>query len=115
MLGMPGTVAACPACPTSRWARVSRPHLHGGPEVSPPARRRPAVGGFGGVGRPAPSAAQHALLAPRPRSAIIVPEDSSMGEENLDAVVNEVVAEARLRPDELRPEERAFLKEHALK
>jgi ethanolamine permease len=35
--------------------------------------------------------------------------------ENLDAVVNEVVAEAHLRPDELRPEERAFLKEHALK
>jgi ethanolamine permease len=34
---------------------------------------------------------------------------------NLDAVVNEVVAEAHLRPDELRPEERAFLKEHALK
>jgi ethanolamine permease len=35
--------------------------------------------------------------------------------ENLDAVVNEVVAEAHVRPDELRPEERAFLKEHALK
>src|SRR5712692_3797818 len=35
--------------------------------------------------------------------------------ENLDAVVNEVVAEAHLRPEELRPEERAFLKEHALK
>src|SRR5262249_21648594 len=35
--------------------------------------------------------------------------------ENLDAVVNEVVAEAHLRPDELRPEERAYLKEHALK
>jgi ethanolamine permease len=34
---------------------------------------------------------------------------------NLDAVVNEVVAEAHLRPDELRPEERAFLKAHALK
>jgi len=34
---------------------------------------------------------------------------------NLDAVVNEVVAEAHLRPDELRPEERAYLKEHALK
>ncbi len=33
----------------------------------------------------------------------------------LDAVVNEVVAEAHLRPDELRPEERAFLREHALK
>jgi ethanolamine permease len=34
---------------------------------------------------------------------------------NLDAVVNEVVAEGHLRPEELRPEERAFLKEHALK
>jgi ethanolamine permease len=34
---------------------------------------------------------------------------------NLDAVVNEVVTEANLRPDELRPEERAYLKEHALK
>lgn len=34
---------------------------------------------------------------------------------NLDAVVNEVVAEGHLRADELRPEERAYLKEHALK
>jgi ethanolamine permease len=34
---------------------------------------------------------------------------------NLDAVVNEVVAEGHLRPEELRPEERAYLKEHALK
>jgi ethanolamine permease len=34
---------------------------------------------------------------------------------NLDAVVNEVVAEAHLSPAELRPEERAFLAEHALK
>jgi ethanolamine permease len=33
----------------------------------------------------------------------------------LDAVVNEVVAEAQLRPEELRPEERAYLQEHALK
>src|SRR5205823_7810383 len=33
----------------------------------------------------------------------------------LDAVVNEVVAEAHLRPEELRPEERAYLQEHALK
>src|SRR5947209_3547684 len=33
----------------------------------------------------------------------------------LDAVVNEVVAEAHVRPDELRPEERAYLQEHALK
>jgi ethanolamine permease len=40
-----------------------------------------------------------------------------MGEEtpNLDAVVKEVVAEAHLRLEELRPEEQAFLKEHALK
>jgi ethanolamine permease len=34
---------------------------------------------------------------------------------DLDAVVNEVVAEAHLRPEELRPEERAYLKDHALK
>src|ERR1700689_1471965 len=34
---------------------------------------------------------------------------------NLDAVVAEVVAEAHLRPEELRPEERAYLQEHALK
>src|SRR5438309_2680135 len=33
----------------------------------------------------------------------------------LDAIVNEVVAEAHLRPEELRPEESAYLKEHALK
>src|SRR5262249_34891082 len=33
----------------------------------------------------------------------------------LDAIVNELVSEANLRPDELRPEERAYLKEHALK
>src|SRR5256714_2217317 len=33
----------------------------------------------------------------------------------LDAVVNEVVSEAHLRPEELRPEERQFLREHALK
>jgi ethanolamine permease len=45
-----------------------------------------------------------------------------MGEEGrrdgpapLDAVVNEVIAEAHVRPEELRPEERAFLKQHALK
>ena len=40
-----------------------------------------------------------------------------MGEDPrpLEAVVNEVVAEAHLRPEELRPEERAYLKEHALK
>src|SRR5262249_10425858 len=35
--------------------------------------------------------------------------------ENLDAIVDEVVAEGHVRPDELRPEERAYLKEHALK
>jgi ethanolamine permease len=34
---------------------------------------------------------------------------------NLDAVVNEVVAEAQVRPDQLRPEEREYLKAHALK
>src|SRR5947209_15837500 len=40
-----------------------------------------------------------------------------MGEDPrpLEAVVNEVVAEAHLRPEELRPEERAYLQEHALK
>src|SRR5215468_2861228 len=35
--------------------------------------------------------------------------------ENLDAIVNEVVAEGHVRPEELRPEERAYLAEHALK
>jgi ethanolamine permease len=35
--------------------------------------------------------------------------------ENLDAIVTEVVAEGHVAPAELRPEERAFLKEHALK
>src|SRR5436189_3905826 len=35
--------------------------------------------------------------------------------QSLDAVVNEVVSEAHLRPEDLRPEERAFLHEHALK
>jgi ethanolamine permease len=34
---------------------------------------------------------------------------------NLDAVINEVVAEAHVRADELLPEERDFLKKHALK
>src|SRR5262249_28649581 len=44
-----------------------------------------------------------------------------MGEEerplpaNLDETVNELVSEADLRPEELRPEERAFLKGHASK
>src|SRR3954451_17449092 len=33
----------------------------------------------------------------------------------LEAVVNEVVGEAHLRPEELRPEERAYLEKHALK
>src|SRR5438874_6793751 len=41
------------------------------------------------------------------------PRPSEPGD--LDAVVNEVVAETHLRPDELRPEERAYLQEHALK
>jgi ethanolamine permease len=35
--------------------------------------------------------------------------------ENLDAVVKEVLAEAHVRADELRPEERAYLEKHALK
>src|SRR5262249_48625145 len=34
---------------------------------------------------------------------------------NLDAVVNEVVAKAHLRAEQLRPEEREYLKTHALK
>jgi len=34
---------------------------------------------------------------------------------SLDETVNELVSEAHVRPDDLRPEERAFLKEHALK
>jgi ethanolamine permease len=39
-----------------------------------------------------------------------------MGEkEDLDAIVTKVVAEGHVSPDQLRPEERAFLKEHALK
>src|SRR3989442_2837199 len=37
------------------------------------------------------------------------------GSENLDAVVREVAAEAHVQLDSLRPEERAFLKDHALK
>src|SRR5690348_10506774 len=36
-------------------------------------------------------------------------------DENLDAIVNEVVAEGQLRPDEVGAAERAYLKEHALK
>jgi ethanolamine permease len=39
-----------------------------------------------------------------------------MGEkEDLDAIVTEVVVEGHVSPDQLRPEERAYLKEHALK
>ena len=39
-----------------------------------------------------------------------------MGEKaDLDAIVTEVVVEGHVSPDELRPEERAYLKEHALK
>jgi ethanolamine permease len=34
---------------------------------------------------------------------------------SLDRVVSEVIAEAHVRPEELRPEERAYLAEHALK
>jgi ethanolamine permease len=34
---------------------------------------------------------------------------------DLDAIVTEVVAEGQVRPDDLRPDERAYLKEHALK
>jgi ethanolamine permease len=34
---------------------------------------------------------------------------------SLDAVVSEVIAEGHLRQEELRPEDRAYLKEHALK
>jgi ethanolamine permease len=42
-------------------------------------------------------------------------EAKPAGPENLDAVVKEVLAEARVRADELRPEERAYLEKHALK
>src|SRR5436190_2388130 len=45
----------------------------------------------------------------------MVPTREPTDPANLDAVVNEVVAEAHLRPDELRPEEHAYLKDHALK
>ena len=34
---------------------------------------------------------------------------------DLDAIVSEVVVEGHVSPDQLRPEERAYLKEHALK
>ena len=37
------------------------------------------------------------------------------GSAPLDAVIDEVLAEAHVRPEGLRPEERAFLKQHALK
>src|SRR5881275_3345234 len=42
-------------------------------------------------------------------------EPPAPASDNLDAVVNEVAAEAHARPEDLRPEERAFLHEHALK
>jgi ethanolamine permease len=42
-------------------------------------------------------------------------EVSRDGAAPLDAVVDEVIAEAHVRPEELRPEERAFLEKHALK
>src|SRR5438132_2530325 len=39
-----------------------------------------------------------------------------MGEKaDLDAIVTEMVVEGHVSPDQLRPEERAYLKEHALK
>src|SRR5215472_3202249 len=39
-----------------------------------------------------------------------------MGEKpDLDAIVSEVVVEGHVSPDQLRPEERAYLKKHALK
>ena len=41
--------------------------------------------------------------------------DKSARPASLGAVVNEVITEAHLRPEELRPEERAFLEQHALK
>src|SRR5262249_365804 len=51
-----------------------------------------------------------------PQGRVIVGDKTGkIAAPNLDAVVNEVVAEAHLRPEELRPEERAYLKEHALK
>src|SRR6516162_7269396 len=34
---------------------------------------------------------------------------------DLDAIVTEVVAEGQVSPDQLRPEERAYLQEHSLK
>jgi ethanolamine permease len=40
---------------------------------------------------------------------------SGVPQANLDAVVSEVAAEAHLQLDSLKPEERAYLKEHALK
>jgi ethanolamine permease len=42
-------------------------------------------------------------------------KDSPTPPDDLTAVVNEVVAEAHVRLEELRPEERAFLEQHALK
>jgi ethanolamine permease len=42
-------------------------------------------------------------------------QTSPAGVPNLDAIIKEVAVEAHLRLEELRPEERAYLKEHALK
>jgi ethanolamine permease len=42
-------------------------------------------------------------------------KDKPTAPDDLAAVVNEVVAEAHVRLEELRPEERAFLEQHALK
>src|SRR5262249_40139849 len=53
--------------------------------------------------------------APREKHMGEAPVPQQPASVNLDAVVEEVVAEAHLRPEQLRPEERAYLKEHALK
>ncbi len=41
--------------------------------------------------------------------------DKAQAQADLDAIVTEVVVEGHVSPGELRPEERAYLKEHALK
>src|SRR5205823_4985946 len=43
------------------------------------------------------------------------PEKEMSPSSELDQVIAEVVSEAHLQPDALRPEERDYLKEHALK
>jgi amino acid permease len=47
-------------------------------------------------------------------SVVLFFGESNMGDE-VDAIVTEVAAVGHLRPEELRPEDRAYLKEHALK